>query len=78
MGVGKTKFIKDDIVKVINYTIGFIPLGGIINTSYLKGHSYTYNGSIFGKIVEQLIKTKVMNPILFFDELYKVSNSRYE
>lgn len=77
MGVGKTKFIKDGIAKVINYPIAFIPLGGISDSSYLKGHSYTYEGSTFGKIVEQLIKTKVMNPIFFFDELDKVSNSRY-
>ena len=77
MGVGKTKFIKDGIAKVINYPMAFIPLGGISDSSYLKGHSYTYEGSTYGKIVEQLIKTKVMNPIFFFDELDKVSNSRY-
>jgi len=77
MGVGKTKFIKDGIAKVIGYPLAFIPLGGISDASYLKGHSYTYEGSTHGKIVEQLIKTKVMNPIFFFDELDKVSNSRY-
>ena len=77
MGVGKTKFIKDGIAKIINYPLAFIPLGGISDSSYLKGHSYTYEGSTYGKIVEQLIKTKVMNPIFFFDELDKVSNSRY-
>ncbi len=77
MGVGKTKFIKDGIAKVIGYPIAFIPLGGISDSSYLKGHSYTYEGSTYGKIVEQLIKTKVMNPIFFFDELDKVSHSRY-
>ena len=73
----KIKFIKDGIAKVINYPIAFITLGGISDSCYLKGHSYTYEGSTFGKIVEQLIKTKVMNPIFFFDELDKVSNSRY-
>jgi len=77
MGVGKTKFIKDGIAKVINYPIAFITLGGISDSSYLKGHSYTYEGSTYGKIVEQLIKTRVMNPIFFFDELDKVSKSHY-
>ena len=77
MGVGKTKFIKDGIANVINYPLAFISLGGISDASYLKGHSYTYEGSTFGKIVEQLIKTKVMNPIFFFDELDKVSNTRH-
>lgn len=77
MGVGKTKFIKDGIAKVIDYPIAFIPLGGISDASYLKGHSYTYEGSTYGKITEQLIRTKVMNPIFLFDELDKVSNSKY-
>jgi len=77
MGVGKTKFIKDGIAKVIGYPLAFVPIGGISDASYLKGHSYTYEGSTHGKIVEQLIKTKVMNPIFFFDELDKVSHSRY-
>jgi ATP-dependent Lon protease len=77
MGVGKTKFIKDGIAKVINFPLAFISLGGISDASYLKGHSYTYEGSTFGKIVEQLIKSNVMNPIFFFDELDKVSNTRH-
>lgn len=77
MGVGKTKFIKDGIAKVIGFPLAFIALGGISDSSYLKGHSYTYEGSTYGKIVEQLIKTKIMNPIFFFDELDKVSSSRY-
>jgi len=77
MGVGKTKFIKDGIAKVIGFPLAFIALGGISDSSYLKGHSYTYEGSTYGKIVEQLIKAKVMNPIFFFDELDKVSTGRY-
>jgi ATP-dependent Lon protease len=77
MGVGKTKFIKDGIAKVIGFPLAFIALGGISDSSYLKGHSYTYEGSTYGKIVEQLIKARVMNPIFFFDELDKVSGGRY-
>jgi ATP-dependent Lon protease len=77
MGVGKTKFIKDGIAKVIGFPLAFIALGGCSDSNYLKGHSYTYEGSTYGKIVEQLIKTKVMNPIFFFDELDKVSSDRY-
>jgi len=77
MGVGKTKFIKDGIAKVIDFPLAFISLGGISDSHYLKGHSYTYEGSTYGKIIEQLIKAKIMNPIFFFDELDKVSNTRY-
>jgi ATP-dependent Lon protease len=77
MGVGKTKLIKDGIAKVLKYPFAFIPLGGISDSSYLKGHLYTYEGSTYGKIVDEIIKAKVMNPIFFFDELDKISSSRY-
>jgi ATP-dependent Lon protease len=77
MGVGKTKLIKDGIASVLKYPFAFIPLGGISDASYLKGHLYTYEGSTYGKIVDEIIKAKVMNPIFFFDELDKISSSRY-
>jgi len=75
MGVGKTKLIKDGIANVLNYPFAFIPLGGINDSSYLRGFSYTYHGSRHGKILEEIIKSKVMNPIFFFDELDKVSTT---
>jgi len=77
MGVGKTKLIKDGIAKVLKCPFAFIPLGGISDASYLKGHLYTYEGSTHGKIVDELIKAKVMNPIFFFDELDKISNTTH-
>ncbi len=66
MGVGKTKLIKDGIAKVLGFPFSFIPLGGISDASYLKGHLYTYEGSTYGKIIDEIIKAKVMNPIFFF------------
>jgi ATP-dependent Lon protease len=75
MGVGKTKLIKDGVANVLKYPFAFISLGGMSDSSYLKGHSYTYVGSRYGKIVEEIIKAKVMNPIFFFDELDKVSDT---
>lgn len=75
MGVGKTKLIKDGIAKVLNFPFAFIPLGGVNDSSYLRGFSYTYQGSRHGKILEEVIKAKVMNPIFFFDELDKVSRT---
>jgi len=76
MGIGKTKLIKEGISKVLNFPFSFISLGGISDASYLTGHLYTYEGSKYGKIVECLIKTQVMNPIIFFDELDKVSDTK--
>lgn len=75
MGTGKTSLIKDGISKILNRPFAFIPLGGATDSSYLEGHSYTYEGSIWGKIVETLISSKCMNPVFYFDELDKVSNT---
>jgi ATP-dependent Lon protease len=74
-GVGKTKLIKDGICKAMGYPLSFVSLGGISDSSYLNGHNYTYEGSTHGKIVESLIKARVMNPVFLFDELDKVSNT---
>ena len=54
---------------------GFIALGGASNGSTLSGHNYTYVGSTWGKIVDILMQTKCMNPIIFIDELDKISNT---
>ena len=53
----------------------FISLGGSANGSTLIGHNITYHGSTHGDIVKCLKQAKVMNPILFFDELDKISKT---
>ncbi len=72
-----TTLVKEGICKALGLPFGFIPLGGISDGSYLIGHSYTYEGSQWGRIVEILMNCGCMNPILFFDELDKVSDTRY-
>ena len=56
---------------------GFIAIGGSNNASTLTGHNYTYVGSTWGRIVDILMETKCMNPIIFIDELDKVSQTEY-
>lgn len=75
MGIGKTTIIKDGLSKVLQRPFNFITLGGASDSSFLDGHSYTYEGSKPGKIVECLIKSKCMNPIFYFDELDKISKT---
>ena len=75
MGTGKTTLLKNGISTLLNREIGFITLGGATDSSYLEGHSYTYEGSTYGKIVDVLIQCKTNNPIIYFDELDKVSDS---
>jgi ATP-dependent Lon protease len=74
-GVGKTSLIKNGVSKALKRPFSFYALGGASDISNLEGHSYTYEGAIWGRIVEMLMESKVMNPIIFFDELDKISNS---
>ena len=74
-GTGKTSLIKEGISKILNRPFAFIALGGASDGSHLEGHSYTYEGSTWGKIVQILIDSKCMNPIIYFDELDKISDS---
>ena len=67
MGTGKTTLVKHGISKILNREFAFITLGGSVDGSTLKGHSYTYEGSTWGKIVDVLIQSKCMNPIFYFD-----------
>lgn len=75
MGCGKTTLIKDSICEVLQLPFAFIPLGGTSDSSYLEGHSYTYEGATWGKIVDVLMKSKCMNPVFYFDELDKISET---
>ena len=74
-GVGKTSLIKNGVSKALNRPFAFYALGGASDISNLEGHSYTYEGAVWGEIVNILMQTKVMNPIIFFDELDKISYS---
>ena len=79
-GVGKTSFAKNGIASCLkenNITrpFAYIAIGGSSNSSTLDGHNYTYVGSTWGRIVDILIETKCMNPVIFIDELDKVSNT---
>jgi ATP-dependent Lon protease len=74
-GVGKTTLVKECICNALDIPFQFIPIGGASDSSYLEGHSYTYEGSTWGKIVDSLMKAKCMNPVLYFDELDKVSDT---
>jgi len=74
-GVGKTELIKNAVAKSLNRPFYLIGLGGANDGSVLNGHSYTYTGSQCGRIVDALTNTQCMNPIIFFDELDKISNT---
>ena len=74
-GTGKTSLVKEGISKILNRPFSFIALGGATDSSFLEGHSYTYEGSTWGKIVQILLDSKCMNPVIYFDELDKISDT---
>ena len=75
MGTGKTTLVKEGISKILGREFAFIALGGNSDSSFLEGHSYTYEGSSWGKIVQIIIDSKCMNPVIYFDELDKISDT---
>ena len=75
MGNGKTTLIKEGVCKAMGRPFGFIQLGGMQDSSYLLGHEITYEGSKCGRIIEILGETDCMNPVIFFDELDKLSDT---
>ena len=74
-GVGKTA-LANALAKSINLAFVQINLGGCTDSSFLVGHSYTYEGSRPGIIVDSLIKMKSKNGIIFFDEIDKISKTK--
>ena len=80
-GVGKTTLARKGLANCLKDEDGttrpfsFIALGGSSNSSTLSGHNYTYVGSTWGRIVDILMEKKCMNPIIFIDELDKVSKT---
>ena len=80
-GVGKTSLAKKGIANCLidenneSRPFAFIAIGGSSNGSTIEGHNYTYVGSTWGKIVDIIIEKKCMNPIIFIDELDKVSKT---
>ena len=76
MGNGKTTLVKEGIAKVLNRPFAFIALGGASDSAYFDGHCYTYEGSHWGRIVQILQDSKCMNPVIYFDELDKISDTQ--
>ena len=82
-GVGKTSLAKVGLSNILKDENGvsrpfaMIQMGGDSNGSTLHGHNYTYVGSTWGSIVQILIDKKCMNPIIFIDEIDKISKTEH-
>lgn len=82
-GTGKTSLAKNGLSKCLRDRNGtkrpfaFLPIGGSVNGSTLVGHNFTYVGATWGRIADILMTSKCMNPIIFIDEIDKVSMTEH-
>ena len=74
-GIGKTSFARSAIASTLRRPFSFFTLGGASDIANFVGHSYTYEGSTWGRITDSVMQSGVMNPVMYFDELDKISNT---
>jgi ATP-dependent Lon protease len=74
-GTGKTHFVRTALAPALQRPMVSIQLGGATDVSYLLGMLYTYEGAREGRIASGLIEAGCCNPVVYFDEVDKISDT---
>lgn len=76
-GVGKTYFAKE-LSNLLNTGYTFIDMGSLTSNWILSGNNGSWKNAKQGKIIESLMKSKTINPLILMDELDKARSGEWD